>query len=263
MILFELFGQAPVYFALICILSVLAVSISKSGFGGALGAISMPILIFVMPPKMAIGVLLPLFLITDVWVVYLWRQWVNWRFLFLMAGFGVTGQLLGWLLFDYLSDRVLTGVIGVVGILTALNYGRALIFPDGETGAETAARMMRRVWVRAPLFCGLSGLASFVSLTGGIAAQVFLLPHALARQAFVGTMSVYFFVINIVKLPFYAELDLIRPETLYLSAWLLPVIPVGVLLGRWLNRKMSDRIFYHVSHVVLFAMSAKLIYDVV
>ena len=49
-------------------------------------------------------------------------------FLVLMAGFGVTGQLLGWLLFDYLSDRVLTGVIGVVGILTALNYGRALIF---------------------------------------------------------------------------------------------------------------------------------------
>ena len=90
---------------------------------------------------------------------------------------------------------------------------------------------MRRVWVRAPLFCGLSGLASFVSLTGGIAAQVFLLPHALARQAFVGTMSVYFFVINIVKLPFYAELDLIRPETLYLSAWLLPVIPVGVFWG--------------------------------
>ena len=113
MTLFELFGQAPVYFALICILSVLAVSISKSGFGGALGAISMPILIFVMPPKMAIGVLLPLFLITDVWVVYLWRQWVNWRFLFLMAGFGVTGQLLGWLLFDYLSDRVLTRVIGI------------------------------------------------------------------------------------------------------------------------------------------------------
>ena len=146
MTLFELFGQAPVYFALICILSVLAVSISKSGFGGALGAISMPILIFVMPPKMAIGVLLPLFLITDVWVVYLWRQWVNWRFLFLMAGFGVTGQLLGWLLFDYLSDRVLTAVIGVVGILTALNYGRGLIFPDGETGAETAARMGIGIW---------------------------------------------------------------------------------------------------------------------
>ena len=38
MTLFELFGQAPVYFALICILSVLAVSISKSGFGGALVA---------------------------------------------------------------------------------------------------------------------------------------------------------------------------------------------------------------------------------
>ena len=57
------------------------------------------------------------------------------------------------------------------------------------------------------------------------------------------------------------EIDDLLP-VLYLSAWLSPVIPIGVFLGRWLNRKMSDRIFYHVSHVVLFAMSAKLIYDV-
>ena len=263
MTVFDLFHQAPVFFALICILSVLAVSISKSGFGGALGAISMPVLVFVLPPKLAIGVLLPLFLVTDVWVVYLWRQWVNRRFLLLMVCFGVAGQLLGWLLFDYLSDRVLTGLIGVVGMLTSLNYGRALVFPDGKTDAEKADRMMRLVWLRAPMLCGLSGLASFVSLTGGIAAQIFLLPHALARQAFVGTMSVYFFAINLVKLPFYTELDLIRPDTILLSAWLLPVIPIGVFLGRWLNRIMSDRIFYHFSHAVLFAMSAKLIYDVV
>ena len=52
-------------------LAVLAVTISKSGFGGALGSLSLALLLFVLPPKVALGVLLPLFLITDVWVVYI------------------------------------------------------------------------------------------------------------------------------------------------------------------------------------------------
>ncbi len=130
--------------------------------------------------------------------------------------FGVAGQIVGWLLFDYLSDRVLTGSIGVVGMLTALNYAASDCISRWRDRWKPAARMMRRVWVRAPLFCGLSGLASFV-LDGRHSCADFPAAARAGAQAFVGTMSVYFFVINIVKLPFYSELDLIRPETPYLS----------------------------------------------
>ena len=258
---FEAMQDTPVYFWVICFLSVMAVSISKSGFGGALGSLSTPILLFVLPPKLALGVLLPLFLITDVWVVYLWRQWMNRRFALIMCGFGIAGQLVGWLLFDYLNDRVLTLLIGTVGIVIALDYGRQLVWPSGITNEEVAKRMMGRIWQRAFGWCGLSGLASFVSLSGGIPAQIFLLPHGLARQAFVGTMTIYFFTINIAKLPFYGDLGLFTPDTMVVSAILLPLIPIGVFAGRQLNRMMSDRIFYHFSYSVLFAMSVKLIYD--
>ena len=260
---FEALQATPLFFWFICMMSVMAVSVSKSGFGGALGSLSTPILLFVLPPKVALGVLLPLFLITDVWVVYIWRNFLNLRFVLIMCAFGVAGQLAGWLLFDYFSDRMLTGLIGVVGITTALNYARQIVSPNGETSEEVGARMMRRLWPRAFGWCGLSGLASFVSLSGGIPAQIFLLPHGLARQAFVGTMSVYFFVINVTKLPFYSDLGLFTVDTITLSAMLVPIIPFGVVLGKWLNRKLSDRIFYHFSHIVLFAMSAKLLYGAV
>ena len=33
---------------------------------GALGSLNLPLLLFVLPPKIALGILLPLFLITDV-----------------------------------------------------------------------------------------------------------------------------------------------------------------------------------------------------
>lgn len=254
---------SPVLFWLACFLAVMALSISKSGFGGAIGSLSMPILLFVLPPKLALGVLLPLFLITDVWVVLLWRRWMNRRFALIMSSFGVLGTLTGWLLFDFFNDRALTLLIGVVGMITAVNYGRKVFMPSGETTTDLAERMMQRLWPRAIGWCGLSGLASFVSLSGGIPAQVFLLPHALARQAFVGTMSIYFFVINLAKLPFYGDLGLFTDDTVKISAMLLPIIPLGVYVGRTLNRIMSDRLFYHISHSVLFAMSLKLLYDAV
>ena len=239
---FEAMQATPVYFWLICFLSVMAVSISKSGFGGALGSLSTPILLLVLPPKLALGVLLPLFLITDIWVVYLWRKWMNRRFALIMCGFGIAGQLVGWLLFDYLDDRMLTMLIGIVGLVISLDYARQLVWPSGDTDEDVARRMMARLWQRAFGWCGL-------------------LPHGLARQAFVGTMTVYFFIINLAKLPFYGDLGIFTADTLLVSALLLPVIPLGVYIGRQLNRMMSDRIFYLFSYSVLFTMSIKLIYD--
>ena len=257
---FEMMASAPVFFWALALTAVIAVAISKSGFGGALGSLSVPILLFVLPPKAALGVMLPLFLLVDVWVVYVWRRMLDRRILLIMCLFGLLGQLVGWLLFDYLSDALLTGLIGGVAIITALNYLRRRIWPGKRTTTEIAAIVTRRIWQRSFLWCGLSGVSSFVSLSGGIPAQVFLLPHGLARQAFVGTLCVYFFVINLAKIPFYFEVGMFSYQTMVVSALLIPVIPVGVFIGRWLNARMSDRIFYDISHAILLVMGAKLIY---
>ena len=257
---FEMMASAPVFFWALALTAVIAVAISKSGFGGALGSLSVPILLFVLPPKAALGVMLPLFLLIDVWVVYVWRRMLDRRILLIMCLFGLLGQLVGWLLFDYLSDALLTGLIGGVAIITALNYLRRRIWPGKRTTTEIAAIVTRRIWQRSFLWCGLSGVSSFVSLSGGIPAQVFLLPHGLARQAFVGTLCVYFFVINLAKIPFYFEVGMFSNQTMVVSALLIPIIPVGVFIGRWLNARMSDRIFYDISHAILLVMGAKLIY---
>ena len=258
---FEAMQATPVLFWSICFMSVMALAISKSGFGGALGSMSMPILLLVIPPKPALGVLLPIFLITDVWVVYIWRKHINVRFVVIMCVFGLAGQLAGWLLFDYFSNAMLRGLVGMIGLLTALNYLRQNFRPRTELAEDMARRLMARLWPRALGWCGLSGLASFVAFAGGIPAQVFLLPHRFARQVFVGTMSVYFLVINASKLPFYSDLSLFSAESLKMSLMLVPFIPLGVYVGKRLNEVVSDRLFYHVTYGILFLMSLKLLYD--
>ena len=258
---FEMMMSSPIFFWSIAALAVFSVALSKSGFGGALGAMSAPILLFVLPPKLAIGVLLPLFLVTDFWVVYMWRRYLDRRLVIIMCGFGLLGQFLGWALFDYLSDEALTAIIGVVALTTALAYVRKTFFSKKESSEDIVKRTVRRIWSRAPLWCGLSGVSSFVSLSGGIPAQIFLLPHGLVRQAFVATMSVYFLVINLAKLPLYIDLGLFTSTGMQISLWLLPVIPFGVVVGKWLNTRISDDLFYHISHLALFLMGLKLLSD--
>ena len=89
---FEILVTSPELFWILAVLSVLAVSISKSGFGGAMGAFSVPIFLFALPPKLALGVLLPLFLVTDLWVVYIWRHMLDKRILLVMSIFGLLGE---------------------------------------------------------------------------------------------------------------------------------------------------------------------------
>lgn len=257
---FEIMAVSPILFWSVAGLAVFSIAISKSGFGGALGAMSTPILLFVLPPKLAIGVLLPLFLVTDVWVVYMWWRFVDRRLVLIMCCFGLLGQFVGWALFDYLDDAALTAIIGIIAVFTAISYFRKVFFGKVADANNTINAVARKIWRRAPLWCGLSGISSFVSLSGGIPAQIFLLPHALVRQAFVATMSVYFLVINLGKLPLYMDLQLFTPTSLYVSLWLLPIIPVGVMVGKWLNARMSDRLFYHISHIILFIMGIKLLY---
>ena len=131
-----------------------------------------------------------------------------------------------------------------------------------KTSVEIAISVSKRIFQRGAVWCGLSGISSFVSLSGGIPAQIFLLPHALPRQSFVGTLCVYFFVINMVKIPFYFEIGIFSESTLRISLWLLLVIPIGVFIGKWLNTHLSDQIFYDISHLGLLAMGAKLLLSI-
>ena len=108
-------------------------------------------------------------------------------------------------------------------------------------------------------WCGFSGFSSFVALTGGIPAQIFLLPVGLERQLFVGTMSFYFLIINLAKLPFFFNLQVFSSTSVLLSLMVLPILPVGIFLGKLLNRKLSDKLFYHISHFALFVCGINLI----
>ena len=59
-----------ILFYLTAFLSVSVVAISKSGFGGGLGGLGVPIMLFILPAKVVLAVFLPLIVLMDLWVIY-------------------------------------------------------------------------------------------------------------------------------------------------------------------------------------------------
>ena len=240
--------------------AVLFVAIAKSGFGGTIGSLSAPIMLMVLPPFETLAVLLPLYLLTDCWTVWIWRGYCRWRLLFWMVLFSVIGQGLGYLFIDAIDESLLTVLIGAVAFFTGGRYWYRWKFPvSHQLNRQDIRAIRRRAAPRASLWCSLSGFSSFVSLTGGIPLQVFLLPMRLHRYIMVGTSAWYFLSINTMKVPLFFDLGMFNHRTLVMSLILMPIIPIGVMIGKWLNRRINDKIFYAVAHSTLLLLGLKLI----
>jgi uncharacterized membrane protein YfcA len=66
---------------------------------------------------------------------------------------------------------------------------------------------------------------------------------ALPKMEIVGTIAWFFFIINSYKVPFSYALGLIGRSSLTLNAALVPAVITGVLCGRWLVRRLPQRVF--------------------
>ncbi len=244
------------YFYLIAFFSVLVVSVSKSGFGGSLGGLGVPIMLFILPAKFVLAVFLPLIILTDIWVVYVWRKFPVYKIVIIMCAGGIIGQIIGWLVFDYFNDSTIVIIIAVLAIATSFRYYKNLFLQNIGKSKSIKLKLDIKKGVG---WCSLSGFSSFVALTGGIPAQIFLLPLRLDRKKFVATMGFYFCFINFMKIPFFFNLNIISFKTIAFSILMLPIIPIGIFFGKWLNKKLTDKLFYHFTHAALFVCGINLI----
>ena len=186
----------PALFLALAFCAALTTAISKAGFGGAV-AIGIPILLLVTTPRIALGVTLPILLVIDVWVLYAMRDKINRQLLVIMTIFGMAGHGIGWAFFDYISNDMLTAFIGGMSVFTTILFFKRQFSPAPQSA--TASYPASHMWRRGAFWCSLSGISSFISVTGGIPLQIFLLPYQLPRAFYVGTAAAFFFLFKSIK----------------------------------------------------------------
>jgi uncharacterized membrane protein YfcA len=216
-------------------LGVLLIGLSKAGFATGLGMLSTPLVAQALPARLAIGVVLPLLCLADVFTLAVyWRRWdtrlVLWPLVGTVIGIGLATSFV-----TAISDLALRRSIGAIGlVLTLLLVVRNHFHPHA-------------VYRPAPWHAVLVGIAAGASSTIAHAAgpilALYLLAQRLDKTRFVATSGLFFAVNNLLKVPPYVATGLIDSATLALSLRYVAAVPLGIAAGWWANRHLPQRHF--------------------
>ncbi len=241
----------PLFYVL-AVPAILMTGISKSGFGGALGGLSVPLMALAIAPDVAAAIMLPILCAMDVIGLRYFAGQLDWRNLRIILPGALMGIVLGTLCFGLLNVNWLLLLVGVIGV------GFPLLNWSGLARREVAVAASVP---KGLLWSALAGFTSFICHLGGPPLLAYLLPQRLERQVFVGTTVVFFLVVNYVKLVPYYFLGQLVVTNVTTSLVLLPLAPLGIYIGVKLNQRFSNEAVYRLANVFLFATGVKLIYD--
>ncbi len=88
-----------------------------------------------------------------------------------------------------------------------------------------------------------------------------MLPQGLSKELYTGTSVMFFASVNAIKLIPYGMLGQLSVTNLSVSAMLLPLVPVGVFLGVWINHRLREDLFFSIILTAIFVVGLKLIWD--
>lgn len=241
------------FFYAVALIAAILVGASKGGLP-MVGMLGVPVLALATSPVHAAGLLLPIFVVTDMFGLWAYRREFDRRNLMILIPATTLGVGIGWATASIVPEWLVTLIVGLIGLTFSLHYwwrGRHAVTPH-------PADIPRGV------FWGtVSGFTSFVSHAGAPPYQMYVLPQRLEKMIYAGTTTILFAVVNAVKLIPYWALGQLSLANLKTVAALFPFAIAATFVGVRLTRIIPQDIFYRLVIGALFLVSLKLIYDAI
>lgn len=218
--------------------------------------LSVPLMSLFMDPAAAAGLLLPLYIVADFYAIYLFRKSFSVRNLKILIPGAVVGVLIGFFAVAVVPNNAVKLLVACIGFSYFLNALRAR-FTQREVPA-------RKADIPRGLFWGaLAGLTSYISHAGGPPYQAYVLPQRLNKMAFLGTTTIFFTTVNLMKLPAYLLAGQVTWDSLSQAVWLAPSVLAGAWSGVAISRTLPERHFFLIIEIALLAVSFKLLFEVI
>ena len=242
-------------------LAAVIVGVSKSGIPGA-GILVVPMLAYAFGGMQSVGIMLPMIIFADIFAVIMYHRHALWDKLirilpWVVVGMGFAFAVL-WQFGKMKTDKdILSPVIGILVIsMLVLNLIQKRLGPGfaPKSNFGTAST-------------GISaGFATTVSNAAGPIMSIYLTALKLPKEQLMGTISWYFCIINLSKVPIYLYLTKIHPNkpmitlpSFLLDVKLFPLILIGIAIGKWLLPRISQKRFDQVVLVLAGIAAIKLI----
>ena len=147
--------------------AIVLYGIAKSGLGGSISLISVPLMTLVMPLSQALAIILPILIFSDMVAVYRFRKEFDLNTLKLIVPFAGIGILIGSLTFSYFSEDILKFIVGVMGFIFTVHYFYS---------KKIKRKNLKRIFLKVEYVQRLLGLQVFV-YTQEVLQQVFIYYH--------------------------------------------------------------------------------------
>jgi uncharacterized membrane protein YfcA len=183
-----------------------------------------------------VGIILPLLICADITVFPMFRKFATWKDvvpLLIPIGCGLVG---GYLLLGSIDNRVARPVIG--GIILAMVTLQLLRVYRQQFLAHLPDSSSFR-WGSGLVI----GVSTMMANAAGPAYSIYALVHKLEKTRFLGIGARCFLLVNIIKVPFMTDLDIINLDSLRIDLFLLPGVFTGILIGRKLIAKIPQKLF--------------------
>ena len=238
------------YIFFLAAFGVAVFGIGKGGFAGPISMLAVPVMSIGMNPIQAAGILLPLLVLMDIIAMYIyWKKW-SINLLKIIVPASITGIIVGSFTFQYTTEnqiRIIVGIISIAFVIISIVQKNNLALNPTK--------------IKGAFWSSVSGYTSFLIHAGAPPINFYLLPLKLNKTTYIGTATFAFFIINIVKLIPYYFLDLLAPSNIKISLSLIPIAIISVLIGYYLQKKISEKLFYNLIYLLLFLSGIKLIID--
>lgn len=240
-----------VEWALICF-TAMVVGFAKTAVGGAT-MIVIPLLATVFGGKESTGILLPMLMTGDLIAIVTYRKNVVKKNVLIPLPWAALGILLGALVGSFINDKTFLYLIGILVLLCLV----LLVYRERKGSDFTVPT---GAWFFIA-FGILSGFASMIGNAAGPIFSVYLLALGMQKDNYLGTNAWFFFLINLMKLPFQIFLwhNISGPSFIRTSV-MLPLIVLGAVIGFAVQKKLNEKVFRTVILVMTFIAAVRIFF---
>ncbi len=231
---------------MLLVLCACSVGIAKAGIPG-ITIFIVPLLALVFGGKLSSGLLLPMLSIGDFFVVKYYNRHAQWKYLFRLLPWSLTGVAIGVWVGDLVPDVIFKEIIAIVvfvcvGLMVWQEKKKNVSVPD-------------HWWF--PVIMGLfSGFATMIGNAAGPILALYFLSMHLPKNTYIGTAAWFSLIVNLIKIPLHVFVwGTITWNSILVNITMAPMIGLGAFTGIYLVKKIPERP-YRLFIIIATAVSA-------
>ena len=230
--IYSIYSLSNNNFHLLCFCAVL-IGMAKTGLGGVTVPV-VAIMATIFGPKESTGIVLLLMVLADIFGVYFYHSDVNAKIIKKLSITTIVGILIAVLIGNLINEQIFALILGIIILVGTLIM---------IVNLNNKIKIVKNNFV-APFIGILSGFATMIGNAAGPIVSIYFLTLGLNKKNFLGTTALFFFFVNLFKVPFHVFFwATINLNIMFQAILMLPFIFIGALIGYYTVRLFSENLF--------------------